>query len=65
MLMFPFLTGDPGRLLGRMPVGIVGGPENILLVLPTFFSVQALAPIADPGPAGTNGIREAPQGVAI
>jgi len=42
MLMFPFLTGDPDRLIGPIPVGIVGGLGYILLALLIFFSARAL-----------------------
>jgi membrane protease YdiL (CAAX protease family) len=50
MLMSPFLTGDPDRLIGPIPIGIVGGLGYILLALLIFFSARALAqPTAAPG----------------
>jgi len=51
LLMFYFLTGDPDRLIGPLPVGIIGGLGYALLALLIFFSARALAPIASPAPA--------------
>jgi membrane protease YdiL (CAAX protease family) len=65
MLMFPFLTGDPDRLIGPMPIGIVGALGYVLLALLVFFSARALAPIASPRPAESKLVPEAAQGAAI
>jgi len=65
LLMFPFLTGDPDRLIGPMPVGIIGVLGYVLLALLVFFSARALAPIASPRPAEPTPVREAAQGAAI
>jgi membrane protease YdiL (CAAX protease family) len=54
MLMFPFLTGDPDRLIGPIPIGIVGGLGYALLALLIFFSPRALAPTAGPRPVEPN-----------
>ena len=43
MLMLYFLTRDTDRLVGPIPLGIVGGLGYILLALLIFFSDQALA----------------------
>jgi membrane protease YdiL (CAAX protease family) len=43
LLMFPFLTGDPDRLIGPIPVGIIGSLGYAVLALLIFFSPRALA----------------------
>ncbi len=45
-LMVIFLTGRPDVLIGPDPSGIVGCLGYVLLALPIFFSVRALAPAA-------------------
>jgi uncharacterized protein len=64
MLMFPFLTGDPDRLIGPMPVGIVGVLGYVLLALLVFFSARALAPIASPRPAEPKAVELMAHGAA-
>jgi len=49
-LMLYFIGGEPESLIGPMPVGIIGSLGYALLALLIFFSAQALAPIASPGP---------------
>jgi membrane protease YdiL (CAAX protease family) len=43
LLMFPFVSGDPDRLIGPLPVGIVGWLGYALLALLIFFNARALA----------------------
>lgn len=43
-LMILFLTGKPDVLIGPAPEGIVGCLGYVLLALPIFFSLRALAP---------------------
>jgi membrane protease YdiL (CAAX protease family) len=64
MLMFPFLVGDADRLIGPIPVGIVGGLGYIVLGLLVFFSARALAPIARPRPVASGAVQVGLQPIA-
>jgi hypothetical protein len=50
LLMVYFVRGDLDRLIGPLPVGIVGWLGYALLALLIFFSARALAPTASPQP---------------
>lgn len=49
--MFPYLIGDADRLVGPLPVGIIGSLGYAILALLIFFSARALAPMAGPRPS--------------
>jgi membrane protease YdiL (CAAX protease family) len=54
LLMLFFARGDADRLIGPMPVGIIGGLGYAVLALLIFFSPRALAPTAGPWPVEPN-----------
>jgi membrane protease YdiL (CAAX protease family) len=59
MLMFFFLSGATDRLIGPLPVGIIGSLGYAAMALVIFFSPRALAPMAGPEPAEPKPIRAA------
>jgi membrane protease YdiL (CAAX protease family) len=65
VLMLPFASGELDRLIGPLPVGIVGGLGYIVLAMLIFFSTRALEPMAMPVPVVQKGVREATQGAAV
>jgi hypothetical protein len=50
LLMVNLLRGDPDRLIGPLPVGIVGSLGYAVLELLIFSSARALTPIGCPRP---------------
>jgi membrane protease YdiL (CAAX protease family) len=53
-LMTYFISGEPDRLIGPLPVGIIGSLGYAALALLIFFNTRALTPTAGPRPVEPN-----------
>jgi membrane protease YdiL (CAAX protease family) len=53
-LMTYFISGEPDRLIGPLPVGIIGSLGYAALALLIFFNTRALPPTAGPRPVEPN-----------
>jgi membrane protease YdiL (CAAX protease family) len=65
ILMVYFVRGDLDRLIGPLPVGIVGWLGYAVLALLIFFSPRALAPAAGPRPVEPKAVQETAHEAAI